>query len=122
MLAILKSGAAYLPVDAAYPEERLAFMLRDAGVKRLLAAAGVDELLFALAAAAGDDQNAVMAVASALARAAERANFAAIMAYLARLSPEFQTLGIVSATKRDATLCETAAYTQWAVSNPGVVR
>ncbi|MBP7915170.1 MAG: amino acid adenylation domain-containing protein [Vitreoscilla sp.] len=40
LLAILKSGAAYLPVDAAYPEERLAFMLRDAGVKRLLAAAG----------------------------------------------------------------------------------
>ena len=33
MLGILKSGGAYLPLDAAYPADRLAFMLADAGVE-----------------------------------------------------------------------------------------
>jgi amino acid adenylation domain-containing protein/non-ribosomal peptide synthase protein (TIGR01720 family) len=32
LLAILKSGGAYLPLDPSYPPERLAFMLDDAGV------------------------------------------------------------------------------------------
>ncbi|MGW3210571.1 non-ribosomal peptide synthetase, partial [Streptomyces sp. NPDC001135] len=31
VLAVLKSGAAYLPLDVEYPAERLAFMVRDAG-------------------------------------------------------------------------------------------
>ncbi len=31
MLAILKCGSAYLPLDPAYPDERLHFMIRDAG-------------------------------------------------------------------------------------------
>jgi non-ribosomal peptide synthetase component F len=30
MLGILKAGAAYLPLDIAYPEKRLAFMIGDA--------------------------------------------------------------------------------------------
>ena len=38
MLAILKSGAAYLPLEPAYPEERIGFMLRDAQVRIVVTA------------------------------------------------------------------------------------
>jgi amino acid adenylation domain-containing protein len=36
LLAVLKAGAAYVPLDGSYPRERLAFMLKDAGVSALL--------------------------------------------------------------------------------------
>ncbi|MEW6734362.1 MAG: amino acid adenylation domain-containing protein [Acidobacteriota bacterium] len=36
LLAILKTGAAYLPFDPSYPKDRLAFMLEDSKVKVLL--------------------------------------------------------------------------------------
>ncbi|HKH46439.1 MAG TPA: amino acid adenylation domain-containing protein [Thermoanaerobaculia bacterium] len=36
MLAILEAGGAYLPLDPAYPPERLAFMLDDSGARVLL--------------------------------------------------------------------------------------
>ena len=39
LLAVLKSGAAYLPLDLAYPTERLAFMLEDSGAEWLLSEA-----------------------------------------------------------------------------------
>lgn len=42
VLGILKSGAAYLPVDPALPDERKRFMLSDAGIKLLL----TDTMLF----------------------------------------------------------------------------
>ncbi|HKG78374.1 MAG TPA: condensation domain-containing protein, partial [Pyrinomonadaceae bacterium] len=48
MLAVLKAGAAYVPLDPQYPHERVAFMLQDAGVAMLLTqsevAAGLSEL------------------------------------------------------------------------------
>ncbi|HEU0088804.1 MAG TPA: non-ribosomal peptide synthase/polyketide synthase, partial [Pseudonocardiaceae bacterium] len=72
LLAVLKSGAAYLPIDSGYPAERVAFMLRDARpslllttsalADRLPAVAGVTELVLdcaqtveALAGHSGDN-------------------------------------------------------------------
>ena len=37
LLATLKAGAAYVPLDSSYPSQRLAFMLRDSGAAVLLA-------------------------------------------------------------------------------------
>ena len=37
LLGILKAGAAYLPLDPAYPPDRLEYMLTDAGVRHLVA-------------------------------------------------------------------------------------
>jgi amino acid adenylation domain-containing protein len=45
LLAVLKSGAAYVPLDPSYPAERLAFMLEDAKVAVLLTQSGLLEKL-----------------------------------------------------------------------------
>ena len=45
ILAILKAGGAYLPLDADYPQERLAFMLKDAGVSLMLSQTSLSEQL-----------------------------------------------------------------------------
>ncbi|MEP7206572.1 MAG: amino acid adenylation domain-containing protein [Casimicrobiaceae bacterium] len=45
LLGILKAGAAYLPLDPAYPEQRLSFMLADGGVQILLAMAATADAL-----------------------------------------------------------------------------
>ncbi|MDX3112504.1 amino acid adenylation domain-containing protein [Streptomyces scabiei] len=42
LLAILKSGAGYVPLDAAYPRERLDHMLTDSGAEVLIGPAGID--------------------------------------------------------------------------------
>ena len=36
LLAILKAGAAYVPLDPAYPKDRIAFVISDAGIKTIL--------------------------------------------------------------------------------------
>ncbi|HTG34807.1 MAG TPA: amino acid adenylation domain-containing protein, partial [Thermoanaerobaculia bacterium] len=48
MLAIWKAGGAYLPLDPAYPRERLAFMLEDSGAPVVLAMERSGELAAAL--------------------------------------------------------------------------
>ncbi len=41
LLAVLKAGGAYLPLDPGYPADRLAYMLRDAAAPVLLTSAGL---------------------------------------------------------------------------------
>ncbi|WP_369929407.1 non-ribosomal peptide synthase/polyketide synthase [Xanthomonas sp. NCPPB 2632] len=45
ILAILKTGAAYLPLDPGHPDKRIAFMLRDAKPKAVLTRAEASHLL-----------------------------------------------------------------------------
>jgi amino acid adenylation domain-containing protein len=52
MLAILKAGAAYVPLGANYPSERLAFMVQDAGLDCILTHANCKNLLGSRAAGA----------------------------------------------------------------------
>jgi len=47
MLAVLKAGGAYLPLDPSYPPERLAFMAEDAGAALLVTRGGRGEELAA---------------------------------------------------------------------------
>ncbi|HED35570.1 MAG TPA: amino acid adenylation domain-containing protein, partial [Gammaproteobacteria bacterium] len=45
MLAILKSGAAYLPLDPDYPVDRIAFILQDADVSVMITQASIVDML-----------------------------------------------------------------------------
>ncbi|HIQ21351.1 MAG TPA: amino acid adenylation domain-containing protein, partial [Planctomycetes bacterium] len=45
LLGILKAGAAYVPLDPDYPQARLAYMVRDAGVDLLVTHNGLDDPL-----------------------------------------------------------------------------
>lgn len=44
LLAVVRSGAAYLPVDPELPVERIAYLLRDSGATAVLGDAGAEEL------------------------------------------------------------------------------
>ncbi|MFD9036614.1 amino acid adenylation domain-containing protein, partial [Streptomyces sp. NPDC059567] len=51
LLAVLKSGGAYLPVDPEYPAERIAYMVQDAAPAVVVASAGTADVLAATGAA-----------------------------------------------------------------------
>lgn len=42
-IGVLKTGAAYVPLDPTYPDERLSFILRDSGSRAVFAAPGTAE-------------------------------------------------------------------------------
>ncbi|WP_217558585.1 non-ribosomal peptide synthetase [Paenibacillus sp. GbtcB18] len=44
ILAVLKAGAAYVPIDPQYPEERILFMLQDTEARVIVAAAATKEI------------------------------------------------------------------------------
>ena len=44
-LAILKTGAAYLPLDSAYPHDRLAYMIEDSGTPRVVTSRALADAL-----------------------------------------------------------------------------
>ncbi|GAU66922.1 putative non-ribosomal peptide synthetase, partial [Streptomyces sp. NBRC 110611] len=45
LLGIMKAGAAYVPLDPAYPADRLAYMLQDSGAKLLVTHRGLQDTL-----------------------------------------------------------------------------
>ncbi|MGG6352097.1 amino acid adenylation domain-containing protein, partial [Pseudomonas putida] len=45
LLAVFKSGAAYVPLDLDYPAERLAFMIQDSGMRQLIGRADLGQRL-----------------------------------------------------------------------------
>ena len=45
LLAILKAGAAYVPVDPKYPKERIAWIMDDSGMQLLLTSGAVEKVL-----------------------------------------------------------------------------
>ena len=55
LLAILKAGAAYVPLDPGYPDERLAFLLEDSGAAMVLVHGRTRERLAGLAGLTGAD-------------------------------------------------------------------
>lgn len=63
------------------------------------------------------DPGAQYAMSAALARRAAPDNFAAVLAYAARMPREFEILTAIDSTKRNPALLETRAYTDFAVRN-----
>jgi amino acid adenylation domain-containing protein/non-ribosomal peptide synthase protein (TIGR01720 family) len=64
LLAVLKSGAGYLPLDPQYPAERLAYMLQDAGPRVVLTTADVAGRLPSAPVVALDDPQVTAALAA----------------------------------------------------------
>ncbi|WTN35326.1 non-ribosomal peptide synthase/polyketide synthase [Streptomyces canus] len=71
MLGVWRAGAAYVPLDAEYPAERLAFMVADAGVDVLVGLGGLPEGLNAPRVVALDAPEVVAALAGMPALAPE---------------------------------------------------
>ncbi len=57
LLGVWKAGAAYVPMDPSYPEDRLVYMLKDAGISLLIADEAAPESLRAAARVVRMDQD-----------------------------------------------------------------
>ncbi|MER7188446.1 amino acid adenylation domain-containing protein, partial [Streptomyces hyaluromycini] len=66
LLAVLKAGAAYLPVDPELPAERIAFMLADAGVVAVVTGAGLSGIDAGSVPVVALDEPGVVAAVSSL--------------------------------------------------------
>ncbi|MEO7327807.1 MAG: condensation domain-containing protein, partial [Minicystis sp.] len=53
LLGILLSGAAYVPLDPAYPDDRLGFMIADSGLPMLITEAAIEDKMRAIVTAHG---------------------------------------------------------------------
>jgi amino acid adenylation domain-containing protein len=58
LLGVLKSGAAYLPLDPAFPRDRLAFMVEDSGAEIVLTEQGLQDLVTTPSGDSGDADDA----------------------------------------------------------------
>lgn len=67
-----------------------------------------------------NDPSARYALSCAIGRALTAVNIAAGIHYLERMSPEFATMGLLDAIRRDSSLKETAGFVQWAIRNQSV--
>ncbi|MEM7585289.1 MAG: amino acid adenylation domain-containing protein, partial [Acidobacteriota bacterium] len=61
MLATLKAGAAYVPLDAAYPPDRLQFMMADSGIQVILSSGPIEPLADGLTTLELDAERATLA-------------------------------------------------------------
>lgn len=67
------------------------------------------------------DPATLFALAGALAHRASTSNFDRVITYVGRMPPEFSVLTVSYATRRDPSLANSAAFTQWAVKHQEVL-
>ncbi len=67
------------------------------------------------------DPATLYALSGSLAERASNSNFERMVTYFNRMPPEFGVLGVSYATRKDADLATTQAFTNWAVANQDVL-
>ena len=73
ILGVLRAGAAYLPLDPAYPEDRLAFMVEDSGASVIVADGSAEGIATEIASGSSAATVRVLALDRVLDRAVDRA-------------------------------------------------
>jgi hypothetical protein len=66
------------------------------------------------------DPSTQYAVAVALSRASNPANFQNVLSYMRRVGREFEIVTVTDAIRRNPELCNTQAFIHWAASNADV--
>jgi len=68
-----------------------------------------------------NDAGSLWAISAALSRRSTDQNFRRVLTYLDRMPEEYAVMCVKDATARDASLCSTSEFTQWAVKHADVV-